>query len=519
MSHRIRQWFDKLEKVLTAQAEFAGLLKHNATIGQLREFFTKKVLIRFLPSNLTVGSGQIISTNEKQISKQIDVIIYDSDFPKFSFTGDPDNSLYPVEGVLATIELKTELYGEELKKALDNCYSVATLDIDINPNHKKDLISQIMKERGVIKDIAEQILYWRIAPRTYIFAFRGYNTKEGLKNGVSDWYNDKLDYKGTFYNPRLPRVIVAGDVVGLARDEKIRMKDNDVFAAFEWTSKFGLLASHLLSFITDRLRPTDRSIGFSYTFHRYIPFKIYAEEIKKVEKIGFFLKTQTEYVRIRNYKKPPESIAKQVKREAGFGCCVCGCPIFGYHYLEQYKEDDKLFNPENLIILCFYHQLKCFDTRKPSISRQDLIEYKKNPFNIKNGDIGGLLLIETTDIMIKPFNEKSLKKGEDCIILEIESESVMLFSIGECDNLEITLDFYDKEGNLLAVMDRNNFISKYPILWEFDFSKQSIKISQKDRDIFFELHIKETFIELQANLWWKGFNIVIYNDEYRTLTI
>ena len=219
MSYRIREWFDKLENVLTAQAEFAGLLRHNATIGQLREFFTKKVLTRFLPSNLTVGSGQIISTNEEQISRQIDVIIYDNDFPKFSFTGDSDNSLYPVEGVLATIELKTELYGEELKKALDNCYSVATLDIDINPNHKNELISKIMDRRGVIKEFAEGILYWGIAPRTYIFAFRGYNTKEGLKNGVSDWYNDKLNYKGTLYNPCLPRVIVAGDVVGLARDD------------------------------------------------------------------------------------------------------------------------------------------------------------------------------------------------------------------------------------------------------------------------------------------------------------
>jgi len=519
MSNRIRQWFDKLENVLTAQAEFAGLLKHNVSIGQLREFFTKQVLTQFLPSNLTVGSGQIISTHEEQISKQIDIIIYDNDFPKFSFTGDPDNSLYPVEGVLATIELKTQLYDKELKNALDNCYSVATLDIDINPNHKKILIEQIKKKQNVCEEFADQILYWGIAPRTYIFAFRGYKTKEGLKNGVSDWYNDKSDYKGTFYNPRLPRVIVAGNIIGVTRDEKIRMTHDDVFAAFEWKSKFGLLASHLLSFITDRLRPTDKSIGFSYIFHKYIPFKIYAEEIRNIEKIGFYLKTQLECVKIKNYKKPPESIAKQVKKEAGFGCCVCGCPIFGYHYFEQYNEENKLFNPENLILLCSYHQIICFDNRNPSISRQDLLEYKKYPFNVKNGNIGGLLLIKNTDLLIKPFKEKILRKGEECKILEIKSESVILFSIGEYDNLEITLDFYDKEGNLLACMDKNNFVFKAQMLWNFDFSKQSIKISQKDVDIFFNLYIKETYIELQANLWWKGFNIIINNDEYRMLPL
>lgn len=147
------------------------------------------------------------------------------------------------------------------------------------------------------------------------------------------------------------------------------------------------------------------------------------------------------------------------------------------------------------------------------------MEFKKNQLNIKNGDIGGLLLSKTTDIVIKPFSKKSLKKGEDYIILEIESESVMLFSIGEYYNLEITLDFYDKEGNLLAFMNRKNFIFKYPMLWDFNFSKQNIKISQKDRDIFFELHIKETFIELRANLWWKGFNIVINNDNCKILSL
>ena len=71
MSQRIRSWFDNFEKVLLIQAKTAGLLDHNPTIGQIREFFVQNILSNFLPSGLTVGSGQIISSLNDEISKQI----------------------------------------------------------------------------------------------------------------------------------------------------------------------------------------------------------------------------------------------------------------------------------------------------------------------------------------------------------------------------------------------------------------------------------------------------------------
>lgn len=38
MRSKLRKWFDDLEKILNLQAESAGLMDHNATIGEIREF-------------------------------------------------------------------------------------------------------------------------------------------------------------------------------------------------------------------------------------------------------------------------------------------------------------------------------------------------------------------------------------------------------------------------------------------------------------------------------------------------
>ncbi|KKM85855.1 hypothetical protein LCGC14_1284880 [marine sediment metagenome] len=93
MSHKIRSWFDGFDKILTLHAEVSGLLEHNATVGQIREFFVKNVFEKFLPSEVTVGSGQILSSKDDELSKQIDIIIYDNRFPKFSITSSEMNAL------------------------------------------------------------------------------------------------------------------------------------------------------------------------------------------------------------------------------------------------------------------------------------------------------------------------------------------------------------------------------------------------------------------------------------------
>src|SRR4051812_33193935 len=61
MSATLKKWFDQLDRVLTEEAELAGLLRHGSMVGGAREFFVRRVLRSILPPSVYVGSGRVVS--------------------------------------------------------------------------------------------------------------------------------------------------------------------------------------------------------------------------------------------------------------------------------------------------------------------------------------------------------------------------------------------------------------------------------------------------------------------------
>ena len=125
MENVFGRWLHGLDKVLKAESELVGEFQHNPTVGGIREFLVKNILERILPRSVTVETGKVID-HRGGISKQIDIILFDSRVPCLRSPGGP--GLFPVEGVFATIEVKTCLRSQkDVVDALDNCFSVISL--------------------------------------------------------------------------------------------------------------------------------------------------------------------------------------------------------------------------------------------------------------------------------------------------------------------------------------------------------------------------------------------------------
>ncbi len=74
--------------------------------GRYKEVILQKVIKRFLPNNLSVGTGFVIDET-KSISKQLDIIIYDNTLPLFFFE---DNFIItPPDNVRGIIEVKSNI--------------------------------------------------------------------------------------------------------------------------------------------------------------------------------------------------------------------------------------------------------------------------------------------------------------------------------------------------------------------------------------------------------------------------
>lgn len=103
------------------------LIKHPTALGNETESILRDFLKTYIPKHYSIGHGFIFKKNN-EISKQCDIIIYDSSFfPPIFKRG--DFVIVSPEAVMTVIEVKTEIgKGETLESALDNIKSARQLN-------------------------------------------------------------------------------------------------------------------------------------------------------------------------------------------------------------------------------------------------------------------------------------------------------------------------------------------------------------------------------------------------------
>jgi len=99
-----------------AAANAAATVTHTGVKGLIREVLLRDLFRPLLPADLGVGTGQIATSNGN-LSPEVDVVIYDRRIlPPVLF----ENviGLFPIESVLATVEIKSKLTATELTSPL-----------------------------------------------------------------------------------------------------------------------------------------------------------------------------------------------------------------------------------------------------------------------------------------------------------------------------------------------------------------------------------------------------------------
>lgn len=122
---------EQLNQMLMAKKGQAELLQHNLEKGLGNEQAMRDLLMSFLPGRFGVAKGKIVNA-KGQMSRQLDVIIYDTLTCPRLFVDENENQILPIEGVFEVVEVKTTLSSTTLKKAFENLQSVYELAPRIN---------------------------------------------------------------------------------------------------------------------------------------------------------------------------------------------------------------------------------------------------------------------------------------------------------------------------------------------------------------------------------------------------
>lgn len=119
------EWAKSIQSRLDYEYQASkSILTHGSVLGAVREGVVRDILAKFLPSAIEIGTGQVVDVTGK-LSDQVDIIIAKDNTPVFRFEGGMSAFLY--ETVLATVEVKSMMYRDKLKEALENSKSVKNL--------------------------------------------------------------------------------------------------------------------------------------------------------------------------------------------------------------------------------------------------------------------------------------------------------------------------------------------------------------------------------------------------------
>lgn len=139
-THNMRILIEHLKnnkEILKTMASAISIAEHKVNLGTAREGLISNFLVQNLPENISYHTGEIFDTNDER-SGQIDIILHPISSPKINLYG--AISLFPVETVLAGIEVKSVLNGEtDINKALSTCMKAKSLEIKSDRNNDENL--------------------------------------------------------------------------------------------------------------------------------------------------------------------------------------------------------------------------------------------------------------------------------------------------------------------------------------------------------------------------------------------
>lgn len=179
-------------KLLMELAKSAGILQHSGNLGTAREGFISNFLERNMPEAISYHSGEIFDS-ETERSGQIDIVLHPNTSPKLNIFG--AINLFPVETVLAAIEVKSNLGDEdEINRITTSCHKVKKL----TRNWKRDSSQNISCNTGRFCDVEK-------APYI-VFAYKGC-TEETLYRHM-ETHSKALNEGGNIKQEYLPDLIL-----------------------------------------------------------------------------------------------------------------------------------------------------------------------------------------------------------------------------------------------------------------------------------------------------------------------
>ena len=182
----------------------------------------------------------------------------------------------------------------------------------------------------------------------------------------------------------------------------------------------------------------------------------------------------------------PDPMKREVRQRCGFGCVVCGLPLYTYEHMLGYA-NVKRHVANELTLLCDLHQR---ERTNKLLQVEQVIRANKNPYNLRRGISTPYLFHYDgpsciVDVGTNVFSFQNIRSNTEFVALAIDDDALIGFKF---DNshclLNITL-FDENDNPMLKIVE--NELTYSVNTWDIEFVGHSLIIREAQREILIDL--------------------------------
>lgn len=212
----------------------------------------------------------------------------------------------------------------------------------------------------------------------------------------------------------------------------------------------------------------------------------------------------------------PDKVRRKIRKDAGFGCVICGYPICQYDHIDPEFEIAKTHNPSKMTLLCG----SCHDKKsRGQISKELVFAAKNSPRSKEKGFVSDFFDFGGEIPIICLGKQKFINTPN---LIHIEGVPILYFKIQSLGGNQKTLlnaVFYNDLNEPQFIIEDNVWYSATSV-WDLEIKGTFLTIRDSEGSISLKVEIKprKEFIVHHINMNFKGYQLIGNSEKFIVIT-
>lgn len=210
----------------------------------------------------------------------------------------------------------------------------------------------------------------------------------------------------------------------------------------------------------------------------------------------------------------PEPLKREVRQKCGFGCVICGIPVYHYDHIDEYSKV-KSHDLANLVLLCPNHHQDKTSHRLPKEKLDRAASTPRNLSYPRSSPYQFFMTGSQTNLWVGSnlFSFQFSEAASNIFTaIQISGRSVMSIQ-HEDGNLLLNLVLSDRAGKEVLQIERGELIISTGV-WDYRIEGRVVEIRSEAAKIDVKFSFLDDGIRIDRGLFWANDRGVMVTENY-----